>query len=160
MSIWGELLVGLAILIGLAGIVVPILPGAILIFAAIAVWAFVTGGTTAWVAFGVAALLLVASGVVKYTWPGRRMKDAGIPARSLIVGGLVGIVGFFVIPVVGLFIGFILGTYVAELPRYRSHSAAWRSTVHATKAAGLSILVELLGALLASGVWLGAVLIT
>ena len=156
MSAWGELLVGLAILIGLAGIVVPILPGTILIFAAIAVWAFMTGGAAAWTAFAVAALLLVASGVVKYTWPGRRMKDAGIPTRSLIVGGLVGIVGFFVIPIVGLFIGFILGTYVAELPRHRNHSDAWRSTVHATKAAGLSILVELLGALLATGVWLGA----
>lgn len=158
MSVWGELLVGLAILIGLAGIVVPILPGTILIFAAIALWAFMTGGAAAWTAFAVAALLLVASGVVKYTWPGRRMKDAGIPTRSLIVGGLVGIVGFFVIPIVGLFIGFILGTYAAELPRHRNHSDAWRSTVHATKAAGLSILVELLGALLATGVWLGAAL--
>lgn len=156
MSIWGELLVGLAIAIGLVGIVVPILPGTTLILAAIAVWAFVTGGTAAWVTFGIAALLLVASGVVKYTWPGRRMKDAGIPTRSLVVGGLVGIVGFFVIPIVGLFIGFILGTYVAELPRHRSAAGAWTSTVHATKAAGLSILVELFGALLAAGVWLGA----
>lgn len=160
MSIGGELLVGLAILVGLVGVVVPILPGTILIFVAIALWTFITGGTAAWVVFAVATLFLLVSGVVKYTWPGRRMKDAGIPSRSLMFGGLVGIVGFFVIPIVGLFIGFILGTYVAELPRYRSHSAAWRSTVHATKAAGLSILVELFGALLASGVWLGAVLLT
>ena len=73
-------------------------------------------------------------------------------------GDLVGIVGFFVIPVVGLFIGFIAGVYVAEVPRHRNHSEAWRSTVHATKAAGLSILVELFGALLASAVWLGGAL--
>lgn len=158
MSALGEVLVGLAILVGLAGIVVPILPGTILIFAAIAVWAFVTGGSVAWTTFAVATLLLVASGVVKYTWPGRRMRDAGIPTRSLIVGGLVGIVGFFVIPVVGLFVGFVAGTYVAELIRIRS--GAWQSTVHATKAAGLSILVELFGALVASGVWLAAVLFT
>ncbi|SNS68083.1 DUF456 domain-containing protein [Rhodococcoides kyotonense] len=158
MSALGEVLVGLAILVGLIGIVVPILPGTILIFAAIAVWAFVTGGSVAWTTFAVATLLLVASGVVKYTWPGRRMKDAGIPTRSLIVGGLVGIVGFFVIPVVGLFIGFVLGTYLSELARIRS--GAWQSTIHATKAAGLSILVELFGALVASGVWLAAVLVT
>lgn len=160
MSAVGEILVALAILIGLVGIVVPILPGTFLILAAIAVWAFVTGGTTAWVTLAIAAVLLVVSGVVKYTWPGRRMKDAGIPTRSLVVGGIVGIVGFFVIPVLGLFIGFIGGTYVAELPRHRNHSEAWTSTIHATKAAGLSILVELLGALLASGVWLGAVFLT
>lgn len=149
--------VGLLIVVGLVGVVVPILPGTILIFGAIGVWAWMTGGAAAWTAFGIATALLVVSGVVKYTWPGRRMRDAGIPTRSLIVGGLVGIVGFFVIPVIGLFLGFIAGTYVAELPRHRNHSEAWRSTVHATKAAGLSILVELFGALMASAVWLGAV---
>lgn len=156
MNAWGEVLVGLVILIGLVGIVVPILPGTIAIFAAIAVWALMTGGSAAWTVFAVTAVLLVASGVVKYTWPGRKLKDAGIPSRSLMVGGLLGIVGFFVIPIVGLFVGFVLGVYLAELPRHRRHSEAWRSTVHATKAAGLSILVELFGALLASGVWLGA----
>lgn len=159
MSVGGEVLVGLAVVVGLVGIVVPILPGTILVFAAIAVWAFVTGGSVAWTTFAVATFLLVTSGVVKYTWPGKRMKDAGIPTRSLMIGGVVGIVGFFVVPIIGLFIGFVLGTYVAELPRNKSHSAAWKSTVHATKAAGLSILVELLGALLASGVWLAAVFV-
>jgi len=158
-SVLGEVLVALAILVGLVGIVVPILPGTILILGAIGVWAFLTGGSVAWGTFAIAAVLLVLSGIVKYTWPGRRMKDAGVPTRSLVIGGLVGIVGFFVIPIIGLFIGFIGGTYVAELPRHRAnHAAAWRSTVHATKAVGLSILVELLGALLASGVWLGAAL--
>ncbi|OZC47101.1 hypothetical protein CH286_12935 [Rhodococcus sp. WWJCD1] len=155
MSTLGEVLVGLVILVGLVGIVVPILPGTILIFAAVAVWAWLTGGAAAWTVFAIGTILLVLSGVVKYTWPGRRMREAGVPMRSLMVGGLLGIVGFFVIPVVGLFIGFIAGVYVAEVPRHRNHSEAWRSTVHATKAAGLSILVELFGALLASAVWLG-----
>ncbi|MGB6182924.1 MAG: DUF456 domain-containing protein, partial [Rhodococcus sp. (in: high G+C Gram-positive bacteria)] len=59
---------------------------------------------------------------------------------------------------VGLFIGFPVGVYLAELPRSRDSAAAWRSTVHATKAVGLSILVELFGGLLAAGVWLGAVI--
>lgn len=159
MSAGGELLVGLAILVGLVGVVVPVLPGTILILAAIGVWAIVVGTTTGWVVFAVATTLLVISGIVKYTWPGRRMRDAGVPTRSLVVGGLVGIVGFFVIPVIGLFIGFILGTYASEAQRVRGHGDAWRATVHATKAVGLSILVELLGALLAAGVWLGAVLV-
>ncbi|OZF35652.1 hypothetical protein CH294_13835 [Rhodococcus sp. 14-2483-1-1] len=155
MSTLGEVLVGLVILVGLVGIVVPILPGTILIFAAVAVWAWLTGGAAAWTVFAIVTVLLVLSGVVKYTWPGRRMREAGVPMRSLMVGGLLGIIGFFVIPVVGLFIGFIAGVYVAEVPRHRNHSEARRSTVHATEAAGLSILVELFGALLASAVWLG-----
>lgn len=158
MSAGGEVLVGLAILVGLAGIVLPILPGTLLIFGAIAVWAVLTGGTTAWTVFAVATAALVITGVVKYTWPGKRLQQVGVPNRSLVAGGLLGIVGFFVIPVIGLVIGFLLGTYLAEAQRHRTHRDAWTSTVHATKAVGLSILVELLGGLIAAGVWLGAVL--
>ncbi|WP_459548361.1 DUF456 domain-containing protein [Nocardia sp. X0981] len=158
MSVWGEIVVGLVILVGLVGIVVPILPGVILIFAAIAVWAFLTGGTTAWVVLAISAVLLIVSGVVKYTWPGRNLKEAGVPNRTLLLGGIAGIAGFFVIPVVGLFVGFVVGVYLAELQRMPDNQQAWRSSKHAVKGVGLSILVELLGALLASGVWvLGAI---
>ncbi|MBM7416407.1 MULTISPECIES: DUF456 domain-containing protein [Nocardiaceae] len=159
MTAGAEVLVGLVVLIGLIGIVVPVLPGVVLIFAAIGVWAFVVGTASAWTVFGIATALLVASGVVKYLWPGRRLKSAGVPTRSIVAGGVVGIIGFFVVPVVGLFLGFPLGVYAAELPRARTSGSAWQSTVHATKAVGLSILVELFGALMAAGVWLGAVIL-
>jgi len=159
-SVGGELLVGAAILVGLLGIVLPILPGVLLIFAAIAVWAFVTGGTAAWSVLAVAAVALLVTGIVKYTWPGKRLQQAGVPNRSLIVAGLLGIVGFFVVPVVGLFLGFLLGMYLSEVQRHRTHRAAWVATVAATKAVALSILVELLGGLVAASAWLGAVLFT
>ncbi|MFC9896927.1 DUF456 domain-containing protein [Nocardia sp. NPDC127579] len=159
MSVWGEVLVGLAILIGLVGIIVPILPGVILIFAAIGVWAFLTGGATAWVIFGIAAVFLVLSGVIKYTWPGRKMKEAGVSNRALFIGAVLGIAGFFVIPVVGLFVGFVLGVYLSEHQRLGQGEPAWQSTKHALKGVGLSMLIELLGALLASGVWLVGVFV-
>jgi uncharacterized protein len=158
MSIGVELLVGLAILIGLIGVVVPILPGTVLIAAALLVWAIVVGTATAWTVFGVGLAFLVLTGVVKYTWPGRRLRDAGVPNRSIIVGGLLGIVGFFVVPVVGLILGFLLGAYLSEAQRLRGLRPAWPATVHATKAVGLSILVELFGALCASGLWLAVVI--
>src|SRR5690606_8418469 len=131
MSVWGEIVVGLVILVGLVGIVVPVLPGVLAIFGAILVWAIVTGGTTAWVVFAVAAVLLVVSGIVKYSWPGRNMKEAGVPTRALVLGGVLAIIGFFVIPVVGLFAGFVLGVYLSELERLREGRPAWDSTVHA-----------------------------
>ncbi|MFC4123609.1 DUF456 domain-containing protein [Nocardia rhizosphaerae] len=159
MSVWGEVLVGLVILVGIIGVIVPILPGVILIFAAVAVWAFLTGGTTAWVVFAIATIALVLSGVVKYTWPGRRMREAGVSNKALLVGALFGIVGFFVIPVVGLFIGFVLGVYLAELYRLKTNELAWPATVHALKGVGLSMVVELFGALIAAGVWLAGVVI-
>ncbi|MEU8901543.1 DUF456 domain-containing protein [Nocardia sp. NPDC048505] len=154
MSMWGEVAVGLAILVGLLGVIVPILPGVILIFAAILVWAILTGGVTAWIVFAIAAVFLVLSGVIKYTWPGRKMKEAGVANRALLLGAILGIAGFFIIPVVGLFVGFVLGVYLSEYQRLGKGEPAWTATKHALKGVGLSMLIELFGALLATGVWL------
>lgn len=160
MSAEGELLVGLCILIGIVGIIVPILPGSILILAAIGFWAWMVGTGTSWLVFGIAAAILVITAVIKYTWPGQKMRDAGVPTMSIVVGALFGIVGFFVIPVLGLFIGFVLGVFIVELGRSHGAAEAWDSTWHAVKAVALSTLLELLGALLAAGIWLGAVILT
>ncbi len=154
-----ELLVGLAIALGIAGVIIPVLPGSLLVIGAIAVWALVETSTTGWVTLAVATVLIGTAGVVKYAWPGRRMASAGIPRRSLIIGALTGIVGFVVIPLIGLPIGFIAGTYAAEYARTRASRPAWEATVEATKAAGLSILIELAGVLLAATAWLGGVVI-
>lgn len=154
-----EVLVALAIAVGLVGILVPILPGSVLVLGAVLVWAWYIGGTTAWAVFAVVAVLLVAGGVVKYLVPGRRLKEVGVPASTQWIGALVGVVGFFVIPVVGLFIGFVAGVYLAELRRVGS-PAAWPSTKHALRAVGLSILIELVAAVAATLVWVGGVLAT
>jgi uncharacterized protein YqgC (DUF456 family) len=152
------MLVGIAIAIGLVGIVLPILPGTVVIAGALLVWAIAEGTALAWGVFAGGLVLLLVTGVIKYIWPARRLRDSGVPTRSIVFGGLLGIVGFFVVPVVGLLLGFLLGTYLSELHRLRSPRSGWASTVHATKAVGLSILVELFGALCASGLWLAAVL--
>jgi uncharacterized protein YqgC (DUF456 family) len=154
-----EVLVALAIAVGLVGILVPVLPGSILVLGAVLAWAWYVGGATAWAVFAVAAVVLVAGSVVKYLVPNRHLKDAGIPASTQWVGAAVGIVGFFVVPVVGLFIGFVLGVYLAEYRRVGS-AAAWPSTRHALRAVGLSILIELVAAVAATFVWVAGVLAT
>ncbi|HZD69331.1 MAG TPA: DUF456 domain-containing protein [Actinomycetes bacterium] len=159
MSATGEVLVGVAILVGLLGVLVPALPGLLLCWAAVLVWALVERTATAWVVLAAATLLLALSQVVKYLVPGRRMRAAGVPWRSLAAGGVVAIVGFFVIPVVGAVLGFAGGVYGAERLRLGSHQAAWPSTAQALKAAGLSLLIELGAGLLIAGAWLAAVLL-
>ncbi|MBD5786867.1 DUF456 domain-containing protein [Cellulosimicrobium terreum] len=153
MSVGGEVLVGLAILVGLVGIVVQVLPGNVLVLGAILVWAIVTGGTAAWVVLAVAAVFVVAAEVAQYVLAGRHMRRAEVPWSTLVWGGLAGVVGFFVIPVVGLFIGFVLAVFLAELVRRRDGRAAWRATVAAMQATGITILVQLLGGLLAAAAW-------
>jgi uncharacterized protein YqgC (DUF456 family) len=154
----GLIVVGLAIATGLVGIVVPVLPGALLAWAAIAVWALAVGGATAWAVLGVATLAIGGAQVVKVLVPGRRLRDAGVPRRSIVAGLVVAIAGFFLIPVVGFFIGFPLGVYLQERWRLGQHPAAWHSTRRALSAMGLSILIELTATVLAAGAWLAVVL--
>ena len=86
-----ELLVGLAVLVGLVGIVVPVLPGSILILGAVLVWSVLTATTTGWLVFAVVTTLLVVGGIVKYAVPGRGLRTAGVPNRTLVAGGLLGV---------------------------------------------------------------------
>ncbi|MDL9945312.1 DUF456 domain-containing protein [Gordonia sp. ABSL11-1] len=153
MSLGGELLVGAVILVGLLGIVFPVLPGGLLVMAAIGVWAALVGGW-AWAIFAAAALVIVLGEVIKYFVAGRSLRSDGIPNITIAAGGILGIVGFFVIPVIGLFIGFVVGAMLAELIRTRSVRAAWQGTMSASKAAVITMGIELFAALVGTAIWL------
>jgi uncharacterized protein YqgC (DUF456 family) len=156
-----NLLCGLAILVGIVGVVVPVLPGLLLSWVAVLAWAvLVDRGWGKWVVLGVATAVALTGIVVKYAWPGRNLKRTGVPNRSLFAGGVLGLVGFFVIPVVGLFIGFTLGIWLAERVRLGSAQQAWPSTKHALKAVGLSMLIELAAGLTIGSVWLVGLFVT
>lgn len=152
-----DLLVALVIAVGLVGILVPLLPGTLLIAGAVLVWALVLQSTTGWVVLGVVLALLALGTVLKYAVPGRRLQQAGIPASTQWWGAGLGVVGFFVVPVIGLPLGFVLGVYAAEVRRLGAADAT-ASTRRALAAVGLSILIELVAGLLAAGTWaVGAV---
>ena len=153
MPAWGEWLVLLACLVGIVGTILPVLPGSVLVGGAIVVWAVVEGGATAWVTAVLDCAILAVGYVLTILIPGRRMSAAGIPTRTLVVGGVLGIAGFFVVPVVGLPLGFVLGVYLAERVRLPDHAAAWPSTVEAMKGTGLSVLIGLVSTVLATTVW-------
>lgn len=145
---------GVLVVVGLIGIVLPMLPGPVLVVAGIAVWAVPRHDRVGWIVLGVAVGLTLLGAVAKYLLPGRKLRTAGVPWWSLGAGVALGIVGFFVIPVLGLILGFILGVFLAELARLGSAEAAWPSTRHALSAVGWSILIELGAGLLATAGWI------
>jgi uncharacterized protein len=155
-----DLLVAAALAVSAAGIIVPVLPGTILALVALLFWAVITGGTLAWSAFAMMALVLALGQILKYLLPHKSMTSAGVPGRSILIGGIAAIVGFFAIPVVGLLVGFVGGVYVAEHTRLREWEAARQSTWVAMKATGFSILIELAALLIAASIWVAAVIAT
>ncbi len=147
------LIAGVAILVGVRGVLVPGLPGLLLCWLGVLLWALLgdaDGGR--WVVLALATVITLAGTVVKYLWPGKRLKGTGVPTSSLAVAGVLGLVGFFVVPVVGLVLGFVLGMWLAERMRL-GPGRAWPSTRGALGAVGLSLLVEFAAALGVAVVW-------
>lgn len=150
-----QVLVGVVMLAGLVGIVLPLLPGLLMIWAAGLWWAVADGGgPTRFTVLGVLTVLLVLGTVAKYVLPARSAAARGAPVGTLLAGVLGAVVGFFVIPVVGLFVGGIAGIYLAEYVRLRDAGPAWVSTRAALVALGVGLLVELAAGVLMVACWL------
>src|SRR6478672_9228009 len=101
-------LCGLAILVGVAGTMpIPVLPGSFLIGVSLLAWAIWGGeGVTGWVVFAIGMVFVLAGMAASAVLAGRKLKEHRIPSRSVALGVVLGIAGMFVIPVVGLFVGF------------------------------------------------------
>jgi hypothetical protein len=146
-------LAGLAILIGVLGVLIPVIPGLVLCWLGVLLWALLgDAGDVRWAVLALATVIALAGTVVKYLWPGKRLKDTGVPTSSMVAGGVLGLIGFFVVPVVGLVLGFVLGIWLAERVRL-GPGQAWPSTRGALGAVGLSLLVEFAAALGVAVVW-------
>ena len=147
-------LVALAMAIGVAGTVVPFVPGLGLVWVAALVYGIAAGfGVVGWMAFVVITTLGgvgVAAGVVL---PHRAARGGGATPLSIVLGAVLGVIGFFVVPVVGLPLGGVLGIFLGETLRTRDAAAAWRATLATLKGFGLATLAQLAAGLAMAIVW-------
>ncbi|MET9291455.1 DUF456 domain-containing protein [Streptomyces sp. NPDC003077] len=159
MGVWQLLAVGLVMLLGLLGVLVPGVPGAPIVWAAVLWWALTAPTTPAWAVLIGATALLLLNQALKWVLPARDLRGAGAPCRTLFLSGAAGIVGFFVVPVVGAVIGSVGTLYLLERVRLGSHGDAAASTRTVMRATGLSVLVELFACLLVVGAWICVVVL-
>ncbi|MFE0422978.1 DUF456 domain-containing protein [Streptomyces sp. NPDC058953] len=155
---WQEVLLGGVIAFGLAGVLVPGVPGRWLVWAAMLWWALHEQTGLAWGLLVASTALLLLVQVVLWLMPTRRIRDSGATGRTAAWAGVGAVVGFVVVPVVGAIPGFVGGVYLRERHRLGGHGQAVSATRQMMRAAGTSILVELFACLLIAGAWLGAVI--
>ena len=153
--------IGLLMLVGLVGVVVPVLPGTLLILGAGIAWATLVadGGTGRWVVVGVMTALFLLGVLAKYALPGRQLSGQ-LPRTTLLLGAAGAVVGLVLLPPFGLLLGGVVGTYLAEARRVGHGAEARRSTGQVLKAVGLGILAELTAGVLMIGTWLVGLALT
>lgn len=154
MSVGMQVVVGVLMAVGLVGVVLPVLPGLVIILGAGLWWTIADGGGVRWAVFAVMVLLAVVGMVAKYVLPAKATAGRGAPATTLLIGVIGAVVGFFVIPVLGLLIGGLIGIYLAEAVRLKDAQAALGSTWAVLVAVGIGLVIELTAGVLAALTWL------
>lgn len=136
-------------LIGVTGIIVPVLPGSITILVGLVIWG-IWGGSTQAVVFAIIGAALVLAGMTAGAVLTKRNLDKKqIPQWPVVVGLIGGVIGSFVLPGFGLLVGFVLTLLVCELVRVKNLKTALSTSWTAVKSVGLGMLIELGLALLA-----------
>jgi uncharacterized protein len=149
-------LAGLAMAVGLVGTVVPVLPGLGLVWLGALLYGLLAGfGTVGWLAMAAVTVLASVGTVAGVALPKRRAGAAGAARASLWLGAVAAVVGFFVVPVVGLPLGGALGILVGEWARTGDGRAARRATWATLVGFGLAAVVQLACGLAMIGAWLG-----
>jgi len=129
-------------LVGVAGTIVPVLPGSVTVAVGLLVFALWGGSPFGWFAFGIGLLLLAAGASAQYLITGRTLRRQEIPSRSVLIGIATGVIGFFVIPVLGLVLGFVAGLFGSEWVRVRDVRRAVETSWIALRSVGLGMIVE------------------
>lgn len=155
-----ELLVAaLVMAVGLLGVLLPVIPGLLLIWGVGVFWALQEEGAARWAVLAVLSVLAVAGTLAKYLLSSRAASAAGAPRSTILAGAAGAVVGFFVVPVLGLVIGGVAGVLLAERSRLGHWRPAWRATKAFLVGFGLGMALELAAALVMVLVWATAALV-
>lgn len=156
MGAWELLLVGVVLLLGVCGVLVPGVPGSWLVWAAVLWWALKDPRPVAWAVLVGATVVLFLSLAVRWALPPRRLRTDGT-ARPAVYAGTGAVLGFVLLPVVGAVPGFMAGIYLYERLRLGRHGEAMAALRTTMRSGGWSVLTELFACLLIAGGWLAVV---
>jgi hypothetical protein len=154
------LAIGLLMAVGLAGVIIPFLPGLPIIWGAALLYGFLTGfGSLGWTAMAVITVLAAIGIAASLVLPERAGAASGASRSTRLFAGVTGLIGFFVIPIIGFPIGACLGVLLAQYRETADPGEAMRATVAVIKGFGAGLVVELGAAFAMVLVWVAWVVL-
>lgn len=159
MSPWGELLIAFLMAVGIVGIIVPVLPGLVLVWLSGLGWAWLDGGgSTRWSVFAAMTVFFAAGAWASFILPAAQTRHA--PPKTLTVAALLGVAGFFLVPVVGGPIGFAIGVWIMNIVGGATSLEAYRMTVATVRAFGWVVAAQLGCAVAITISWIVGLMLT
>ena len=146
--------VAVVMVIGVAGTVLPILPGLWVIWFAAVAYGILAGVTTGgWFAMALITALAITGTASAFYLPQRAASSVGVPWWGQLVAIGFAVAGFFVVPIVGVPLGFAVGILVATIVRERRIAGALGATWATLKSMLLASGVQFAVGLMMMAVW-------
>jgi uncharacterized protein YqgC (DUF456 family) len=146
--------VGIAMAVAAVGTLVPMVPGLGLAWVAALAYGLGDGfGAPGVTAMAVITALAAGGAAAGWVVPARVAGRAGAARQSLVLGAVGAVIGFFVIPVVGLIVGGVAGVYLGEWQRTSDGAAAWRATRATLTGFGVAAALQFAAVLLIAVTW-------
>ena len=164
-SLFGALGFGLAvafIFVGIIGIVVPILPGMLLVWFTIVVYAWRTGfEVIGWPSLVFITIIALISGTAQIWLPLIGAQKQGAAKRALFLGIVGAIVGTFIIPIplLGTVIGYAVGIFLGEYMKVRDVNLAFKASLGGVAGWGVSTIIEICAAFFILAIFVVQVLV-
>lgn len=147
----------LAALVGLTGVVVPVLPGLLVVWLATVGTVLIhRADTTGWVLAGVLTALFALGTAATIVLPARQGRQGGASRRSFVLAGVGAVLGFFLLPVLGFLVGALAGLLVGEYQRLGDWREAAGATGQVLRAYGIGVVLETIIGLTMVAIWLVA----
>jgi uncharacterized protein YqgC (DUF456 family) len=149
-----SVMVGLMMLAGVAGAIIPFLPDVVLIWVGALIYGMVVGWgqNGAWL-FGIISVLGLLGLISDALVSGAGARQGGASLFSTLGGLVMGLVGLIVAGPLGFLGGILLGTFVLEYLRQHDPEQALRATFGMGVGYGASFIVKILLGLGMIGAW-------
>jgi uncharacterized protein YqgC (DUF456 family) len=149
---------GVAIVLMLVGlIVIPILPGLVIIWAAALGYGIAAGfGTLGWIMFAIISVLMVGGSVLDNVLMGAQAHKGGAPWWVVVIALVAAILGNFIIPIpiVGGILAALLVLFLIEWLRLKDARKALTSMRGMLVGCGWAIVFRVIIGLVMIGLWL------
>jgi uncharacterized protein YqgC (DUF456 family) len=154
-----ETLTLFVLLVGLAGLIVPIFPGLTVMWLATLVYALVQAagglmGWIDWVLFALITLLMIGGNVIDNIIIAKNVREKQVPWRSILLAFAAGIgVSLFLTPLAGI-VASPVGLFLAELYRLRDRKTAFANTKAWVTGWGWAIAARIGIGVVMTGLWM------
>ncbi len=145
-----QLIAYIGLIAGLVGTVFPIIPGPLLIWLSALLWAWADGfQAVGWPTLLILALLVIIAELSDVALATMGAKKGGAAWSSMIVAGILAIIGFVVFNLIGAILGAFLGLFAWEAYRQKwQWRKAWRASGSFITGYVIALIVKIIFALL------------